>query len=227
MSSLTWRDMFGFDYGPGMPQPVDLGRKRTAPQTQRVKEMLALLGTAAGLGAPAPTGPAEGFGRGAVTPHNVGAAIDIRYHTETSNSTRAFGNALVELFIRQRKDLGWSYMAYNHMHFTPTRVEDAPEDGEHIDHIHIEWIDNSFTKHSKALSSFTYFEKGITQTKKVEGRGQTIALTSNKAADASLPSSFVSEFNAVCSSASAKATRYAAFTASDFAAAFHGAANDI
>ncbi len=99
MTTVTWKDLFGFDYGPGMPQPVNLRSKRQPSQAQVIPAMLGLLQKAEGWGAPAPTGPAEAWGKGAVTPHNVGAAVEIRSHTG-ADKTRAFANGLLDLFIR-------------------------------------------------------------------------------------------------------------------------------
>jgi hypothetical protein len=225
MATVTWRDLFAFEYGPGMPQPVDLASKSQPYQSPIVRELLALLSRATGLGAPSPTGPAEGWGRGAVTPHNIGAAVDIRYHTN-NDTTRAFANSLIDLFIRHRGSLGWAYISYNYMHFDANRVNEAAGDKEHQDHVHIDWVDYARSKRSTALSSFTYRENNVVQTKKVDSGGQWVSMTSNGGADGGLGAAFTSAFERVCANASANVARHARFNASDFAAAYRGADSD-
>lgn len=224
MTTVTWKDLFGFDYGAGMPEPVDLRLKRQLIQAQIVGAMLGPLGEAEGWGAPAATGPAEAWGRGAVTPHNVGAAVDIRYHTK-DDSTRAFANGLLELFIRHRGALGWGFIAYNRMNFGQERLKEAATDGEHLDHIHIDWVDYSASRRSTARQSFQFIdENGIKKTKSVDAGGQWISMNWNaSAALATLPSAFLADFRVLCTNAKINETRHAAFTASDFGAAYHGA----
>ncbi len=225
MTSVTWKDLFGFEYGAGMPQPVKLAGKRLGRQAGVIREMQSLLRSAVSMGAPAPTGPAEAWGQGAVTPHNVGAAIDIRYHSKDEH-TRAFANGLVELFIQHRVALGWQFMAYNRMQFGPERLTEAKDDAAHLDHIHIDWVDYASSKRSTVLPRFAYIdEQGNAKTKTVGAGGQWVSMAWNGSADAAaLPTDFVDDFRQLCTQAATNLRRHAAYTASDFGAAYHGAA---
>lgn len=225
MTTVTWKDLFGFDYGPGMPEPVNLRAKRLPRQAPVVAALLALLKTAPSLGAPAPTGKAEGWGQGAVTPHNVGAAVDI-YYDSANDTTRAFANGLLELFIRHRVALDWGFIKYNRMNFDQRRVHADESDGAHLNHIHIEWIDYSASRTSHQLSSFEYLdEAGAHHIKTVDGRGQDVLMTWRTGAEQpALPAAFVTDFGELCRKAAMNQRRQAAYTASEFSAAYHGVA---
>jgi hypothetical protein len=227
MTTVTWNDLFGFDYGPGMPQPVRLSAKKLPRQAPVVTALLALLKTASSQGAPAPATAAQAWGRGALTPHNVGAAVDIFYGADADGS-RAFANGLVELFIRHRVALGWGYISYNHMHFDPHRLNAADGDNEHQDHVHIDWVDYGPSRRSTALRTFDYIdEAGAPKTKNVDSGGQWVSMDWRSGADqATLPAAFVIDFNAHCRQAAMNQRRQAAFTASELGAAYHGVAVD-
>ena len=227
MTTVTWNDLFGFDYGPGMPMPVKLAAKKLPRQAPVITALVALLKTAPSLGAPSPTTGAQAWGRGALTPHNVGAAVDIFYDSG-SDSSRAFANGLLELFIRHRVALGWGYISYNHLHFDPHRLNAADGDDEHLNHIHIDWVDYGPSKRSTALRSFDYIdEAGTPQTKNVDAGGQWIAMDWRAGAElAALPGPFVSDFTERCRQATMNQRRLAAFGASELGAAYHGAALD-
>lgn len=227
MTTVTWNDLFGFDYGPGMPQPVKLGAKKLPRQAPVVAALVALLRTAPALGAPAPSTAAQAWGRGAVTPHNVGAAVDIFYDAG-SDASRAFANGLLELFIRHRSTLGWGYISYNHLHFGPHRLDAADGDNEHQNHIHIDWVDYGASKRSTALRTFAYVdETGAAQTKTVDSGGQWIAMDWRSGAEqATLPAAFVIDFNERCRQAAMNQRRHAAYTASELGAAYHGTSID-
>src|SRR5574340_1849739 len=126
MITRTWLDLVGSEYGPDMAQPVDLTHLNVPPICAMCQSMKLLMISGLALGAESPDQPPQFFGKGAVTAHNVGAAIDIFYDAG-SDAKRAFANALVELFVRFRKSLGWGWMAYNHIAFTPTNMG-APDD---------------------------------------------------------------------------------------------------
>ena len=225
MTTVTWNDLFGFDYGAGMPQPVKLAAKKLPRQAPVVTALVALLKTAPSLGAPAPFTGAQAWGRGAVTPHNVGAAVDIFYDAG-ADGTRAFANGLLELFIRHRAALGWGYISYNHLHFDPQRLYPADDDDEHQNHIHIDWVDYGPSRRSTALRSFDYIDElGARQTKNVGAGGQWVSMDWRSGAEqATLPAAFVIGFSELCRQAAMNLRRHATYTASEFSSAYHGAA---
>lgn len=223
MKTVTWRDLVGSDYGPGMAQPVDLTHLNTPAICTKCVSMGSLLDRGVTLGGEPPVQHQQFYGRGAVTAHNVGAAIDIFYNSQ-NDAKRAFGNALVELFIRFRASLGWGWMAYNRVVYLQSRME--PTDGDpHLDHVHIDWVNGDLTKRSKALASFTYNGGQGIQTKTVGGLGQDISMTTNAAADSAVPSDFVAAFEALCSSwSAASVAHYKDYTRDDFDDAYAGVA---
>lgn len=221
MITRTWLDLVGSEYGPGMAQPVDLTHLNVPPVCTMCQSMKTLMTRGSGLGGEPPDQPPQFFGKGAVTAHNVGAAIDIFYHA-ANDAKRAFGNALVELFVRYRKSLGWGWMAYNSIEFTPTSMG-SPGD-PHINHIHIDWVNHALTRRSTALSSFQYIDGGGLQTKNVGAQGQDISMTTGAAADRVAPDDFVAAYEALCSGWSADTTKtYQDYTKSDFDDAYAGA----
>ncbi len=220
MITKTWLDLVGSEYGPDMVQPVDLSHLRVPPICTKCVAMGALLPRGVGLGGKPTDKPSQFYGKGAVTAHNVGAAIDIFYHSGPEAS-RAFGNALVELFIRYRASLGWGWMAYNHIEFNRTGMG-VPDD-PHVDHVHIDWVDGSRTVRSKLLTSFTWFDGTNVNTKNVGGYGQDVAMTTNAAADQPVPADFATAYEALCSHWSAdKVKLYKDYTRSNFDDAYAG-----
>ena len=222
MITVTWRDLVGSDYGPDMDQPVDLTHLNTPAICIMCQTMGVLLRRGVGLGGEPPLQPSEFYGQGAVTAHNVGAAIDIFYHSGY-DAKRAFGNALVELFIRYRASVGWGWMAYNRVQFSQTGMG-VPDD-PHLNHIHIDWVDSGKTLRSKALASFTYNGGQGVKTKTVGSYGQDMAMTTNAAADRAVPSDFADAYEALCSGWSADtASSYQDYKKSDFDDAYAGLA---
>lgn len=222
MITVTWRDLVGSDYGPDMAQPVDLTHLRTPMVCTMCTAMGVLLNRGVGLGGEPPVQPSQFYGRGAVTPHNVGTAIDIFYNSGP-DAKRAFGNALVELFIRHRASVGWGWMAYNRVQFSQTGMG-VPDD-PHLDHIHIDWVDGQKTVRSKALASFTYLDGQGVKTKTVGGYGQDVAMTKNVAADRPVPADFVAAYEALCSRWSAEPAKvYQGYTRVNFDDAYAGLA---
>jgi hypothetical protein len=222
MITVTWRDLVGSDYGPDMVQPVNLTHLKVPPICTMCTSMGALLTRGLTKGGERPIQASQFYGKGAVTAHNVGAAIDIFYNTGPE-AQRAFGHALVELFIRYRASLGWGWMAYNHIEFNQTGMG-IPDD-PHIDHVHIDWVDGSKTVRSKLLTSFTYFDGYSEKTKNVGSYGQDMAMTTNAAADRPVPPDFAAAYEALCSHWSADQVKvYRAYTRSNFDDAYAGVA---
>lgn len=222
MITVTWRELVGSDYGPDMVQPVDLSHLRTPGICTMARTMGALLVRGPGLGGERPDQAQEFYGKGAVTAHNVGAAIDIFYHS-SRDATRAFGNALVDLFIRHRAELGWGWMAYNRVQFS--QVGMGVPDDPHLNHVHIDWVDGGKTMRSKVLASFTWFDGHNVNTKTVGSQGQDVAMTTNAAADRAVPAAFTAAFEALCSGWSAeKAEKFKGYGRSDFDDAYAGVA---
>ncbi|MCM3877890.1 MAG: hypothetical protein NEA02_15910 [Thermoanaerobaculia bacterium] len=222
MITVTWRDLVGSDYGPGMDQPVDLTHLRAPAICTMCRTMGVLLTRGVALGGPSPDQPSQFYGKGAVTAHNVGAAIDIFYHRD-NDAKRAFANALVELFIRYRASVGWGWMAYNRVEFNQRGVG-VPDD-PHLNHIHVDWVDGQKTVRSRTLGSFTYNDGLGLKTKTVGSYGQDIAMTTNPAADRAAPGDFAAAYEALCSGWSAEtAKRYQGYTTSNFDAAYAGLA---
>lgn len=223
MITVTWRDLVGSDYGPDMAQPVDLTHLRTPPICTICRSMQTLMTDGLALGAEKPNQAPQFVGRGAVTAHNVGAAIDIFYDAG-DDSKRAFANALVELFIRHRGSLGWGWMAYNHIAFTPSNMG-APDD-PHISHIHIDWVNHALTRRSSALASFQYIDGMGLQTKTVGAQGQDVAMSTNAASDRPVPADVVSAYEVLCRGWTADAAqRYQDYAKKDFDDAYVGAAS--
>ncbi len=222
MITVTWKDLVGSEYGPDMVQPADLSHLRVPAICAMCQTMGALLGKSVGLGGEAPDKRPEFYGKGGVTAHNVGAAIDIFYHRDTE-SKRAFANALVELFLRYRASLGWGWMAYNRVEFNPVGMG-VPDD-PHLNHIHIDWVDHRKTVRSKALSSFTWFDGTSVNTKNVGSQGQDVAMTTNPSADRAVPADFASAFETLCIGwSSDEVAKYKDHGRSDFDDAYAGAA---
>lgn len=223
MITVTWRDLVGSEYEPDMVQPVDLTHLRVPMICTICLSMQNLMIRGLALGAEKPNQPPQFVGKGAVTAHNVGAAIDIFYDAGNS-SKRAFANALVELFIRHRSSLGWGWMAYNSIAFTPTSMG-APDD-PHISHIHIDWVNHALTRRSSALASFQYIDGMGLQTKHVGAQGQDIAMTTNAASDRAVPNDVVEAYEALCKGWSAEAAaRYQNYQRKDFDDAYAGVAS--
>jgi hypothetical protein len=228
MPTVTWRELIGYEFQPGMPQPVALYKKRLGSLTPMVQGMMALLARSVDLGAPPPTVPAQAWGRGALTPHNIGAAIDIFYDATKPGPGLGFAHGLLDQFIRFQRELGWAYIAYDRMEFSASRVTEAPNDNDHLGHIHIDWVDYGRSTRSKALSTFTYQEQaGAKVETKVVGGGQWVSMTSNAGADRSPPASFVTAFETLCANARGNSSLYERMNASDFAAAYHSAQTDF
>lgn len=168
---FTWEQMFGAPYSGAT---VDLRRKRL-PATGLTPAVRALQ-DAFKSPAEAPSTAAQAWGRGALSPHNIGAALDIFYH-RNNEAKRAYGFGLIRVFIRNRQAMGWGYMSYARMNFTPQGVTAAPGDTEHDDHIHIDWCDYGRTQYATTPNSFQYYdENGALKTKTLSGRGQPIAM---------------------------------------------------
>lgn len=190
--------------------------------------------SAPSLGAPKPTGPAEVSGQGTVTPHNVGAALDIRYHTSGPGgaAARAFGYALLTMFIRHRKALGWGFMAYNNMEFSQARpkvasYDPAKPDNSHIDHIHIDWVDYAKSKRVNTLG-YNYIDEQGAARNKPASHGQWVSMSTNAAADsAALPPEFVLQFQARCAMVAWGTFDDEKTTRGDLSAAYHSAVNDF
>ncbi len=226
MKTVTWTDLVGSDYGPDMTQPVDLTHLRTPALCTMCTTMGMLLDRAVVLGGQAPTQRQQFFGRGAVTAHNVGAAMDIFYNSSIE-AQRAFGNALVELFVRFRRSVGYGWLAYNRTVFGQTRMEDTDGD-PHTDHIHIDWVNGPLTTRSTALSSFTFIDGMGLQTKNVPARGQDMSMTTNSSADSAAPADFAAAFAALCSGWSAASiAKYKDFKRGDYDDAYAGLASGV
>jgi len=223
MKTVTWRDLVGSDYGAGMTQPVDLTHLHTPALCAMCVSMGGVLDRTVALGGEPPVQRQQFLGRGAVTAHNVGAAVDIFYNSAIE-SKRAFGNALVDLFIRFRGSLGWGWMAYNRVVFLQSRME-ATDGDPHVDHIHIDWVNGALTTHSTELASFTFNDGSGIKTKTVGGRGQDISMTTNAAADGAVPADFVAAYGALCSGwSAASVARFKDFKREDFDDSYAGAA---
>lgn len=168
---FTWEQMFGAPYS---GETVDLRRKRQ-PATGILPAIRALQDSLKAAAEP-PATASQAWGRGALSPHNIGAALDIFYHKDNDRK-RAYGFGLVKVFIANRTAMGWGYMSYARMNFTPSGVTAAPGDTEHDDHIHIDWCDYARTQYATTPASFQYYdENGALKTKTLSGRGQAIAM---------------------------------------------------
>lgn len=218
-STVTWTQLLGYDYSPGMPQPVDLRRKRLPPQSPAVASLITALGGVAQAGGPRPRTHAQAWGNGALTPHNAGAAVDIFYHANGTQS-RAFANGLLGIFIRLRHEIGWGYISYNHMHFTLRSVSAATADNDHQDHIHIEWVDYRRAVMSHLLESFEYVDARGRRTKRVGAAGQCVSMSWNAGADRPMPAIFQTQLTALCAAVQSSPATLAAMSLTDFQTAY-------
>jgi hypothetical protein len=231
MATHTWKTMFGSEYGPSMPQPVDFNTRNYVAFSPIVNAFMSLLGKAKDLGAPAPTGPAQAYGNGAVTPHTAGATIDIRYRAvpwydkKSVDHQRAFANGLIELLIKHRSEIGWGVVEYNKLEFKPHGV-DVKNDASHDDHVHIDWIDYGASRSSSVLATYEYYEQTIPKTlpkvqKTMRATGSWISMSTNAAAsNTQLPDAFVNDFNNLCRDSTANFSKHEKYTIDDFKAAY-------
>lgn len=178
MDGITWDELFGMPYekdlDPAKGIKVDLRKKRPAPFCPMVVSMKKALGGAVLKVL------IEDFGRGAVTPHTAGAALDIHYHANDPDK-KAFAHGLIELFIRHRAKLQFGVVLYNNMQFTPSDA--VAKTVGHVDHVHIDWIDYSSVVRSKAFTSFKFIdEDGKEQVKNVGDDDQKMKMLWNAGA---------------------------------------------
>lgn len=176
MNGVTWEYMFGRPFD---GQLVDLRKKKNAPAlAPAVSSLRELLKKATVK----PATPSEAWGKGAVTAHNAGAAVDIYYH-KNGDRTRAYANGLLSLFIQNRAAIKWGSIEYNQMEFSPVGIKSNAKDTEHFNHIHIDWIDYSRVVYSMAFSSFPYIDNdGSQKTKQVGPPGQRMEMYWNDGA---------------------------------------------
>ena len=176
MDGVTWEYMFGRPYD---GQLVDLRKKRNAPAlAPAITALQGLVGKATVK----PATAAEAWGKGAVTAHNAGAALDIYYHKD-GDRTRAYAHGLLSLLIQNRTTVKWGSIEYNQMEFSPEKVQANSKDTEHFNHVHIDWIDYSRVKYSMKFTSFPYIdENGVQQTKQVSSPGQRMEMYWNAGA---------------------------------------------
>jgi hypothetical protein len=135
---------------------------------------------------------AEAYGRGAVTAHNAGAALDIFYHKK-DDVTRAYAHGLISLFIKHRATLQWGMIEYNQVEFSPSGAKENSADERHFDHIHVDWIDyaRSHKELSKLYKKFDDTdEDGARKTKHVGKLDQRLAMYWNVGARAGTVTDF-------------------------------------
>lgn len=213
---FTWEQMFGAPYS---GQTVDLRRKRL-PAGGLTPAVKALQAAMKGATEP-PATAAQAWGRGALSPHNIGAALDIFYHKNNARK-RAYGNGLVKVFIANRAAMGWGYMSYARMHFTPAGVKAANNDTAHDDHIHIDWCDYAKTKYATSPASFDYYDEGGNlKTKTLSGQGQPVAMFYKAAAsNGEFGAGFTDGLAALNRDFSSLGPTLAAMTVADFQALY-------